>query len=78
MKKFKTPLRYPGGKSRATKILLDYIPQKYDAYTEGFLGGGSMAIALTKANPNLKVTVSDLYTPLYAFWLTLRDLGPTL
>jgi len=78
MKKFKTPLRYPGGKSRATKILLDYIPEKYDAYTEGFLGGGSMAIALTKANPNLKVTVSDLYTPLYAFWLTLRDLGPTL
>ena len=47
MKKFKTPLRYPGGKSRATKILLDYIPRKFDYYVEPFIGGGSMAIALT-------------------------------
>lgn len=77
-KKFKTPLRYPGGKSRATKILLEYIPEKYDAYTEGFLGGGSMAIAMTRKNPDLKVTVSDLYTPLYAFWTVLRDVGPQL
>ena len=77
-KKFKTPLRYPGGKSRATKFLLDYIPEKFDAYTEGFLGGGSMAIALARRNPSLKITVSDLYYPLYCFWLTLRDEGPRL
>lgn len=77
-KKFKTPLRYPGGKSRATKILMDYIPEKYDRYTEGFLGGGSMAIAMTRKNPDLKVTVSDLYVPLYAFWMALRDLGPQM
>ncbi len=77
-KRFKTPLRYPGGKSRATKILLDYIPSNYEHYTEGFLGGGSMAIALTRTNPDLEVTVSDLYTPLYRFWLVLRDIGPQL
>lgn len=78
MKKYKTPLRYPGGKSRATKFLWDYIPEKYDSYVEPFLGGGSMAIAVTKANPDMNVVVSDLYYPLYAFWIVLRDLGPTL
>mgnify|MGYP001163812866 FL=1 len=78
MKKFKTPLRYPGGKSRATKVLLEYVPLKYDYYVEPFIGGGSMAIALTKIRPNLKVTINDLYFPVYAFWTALRDVGPQM
>ena len=78
MKKFKTPLRYPGGKSRATKILLDYIPRKFDYYVEPFIGGGSMAIALTKQRPDLKVVINDLYYPVFAFWTALRDAGPQM
>ena len=78
MKKFKTPLRYPGGKSRATKILLDYIPNQFDYYVEPFIGGGSMAIALTKQRPDLKVVINDLYYPVYAFWTALRDAGPQM
>ena len=78
MKKFKTPLRYPGGKSRATKVLLEYVPLKYDYYVAPFIGGGSMAIALTKIRPNLKVTINDLYFPVYAFWTALRDVGPQM
>ena len=78
MKRFKTPLRYPGGKSRATKILLEYIPERYCRYVEPFIGGGSMAIALQKARPDLQITINDLYTPLYAFWKTLQDDGPAL
>lgn len=78
MKRFKTPLRYPGGKSRATKILLEYIPERYNRYVEPFIGGGSMALALQKARPDLQITINDLYTPLYAFWKTLQDDGPAL
>jgi DNA adenine methylase len=78
MKKYKTPLRYPGGKSRATKILLEYIPERYCRYVEPFIGGGSMAIAMQKARPDLQITINDLYTPLYAFWMILRDEGPKL
>ena len=78
MKKFKTPLRYPGGKSRATKILLDYIPSNFDYYVEPFIGGGSMAIALTKQRPDLKVVINDLYYPVFAFWTALRDAGPQM
>ena len=37
----KTPLRYPGGKSRAIKKMAPYFPNlgEYDEYREPFLGG---------------------------------------
>ena len=37
----KSPLRYPGGKSRAIKFLKDYFPKDFMEYREPFFGGGS-------------------------------------
>jgi len=74
----KTPLRYPGGKSRATKFLKDYLPRHFKEYREPFLGGGSMAIYVTKKYPDANVWVNDLYYNLYNFWKQLRDQGPRL
>lgn len=75
MKALKTPLRYPGGKSRATTKMDQYLPdlREYDEYREPFLGGGSVAIHLTKKYPNMKVWVNDLYEPLVNFWKVLQD-----
>ena len=77
MKSLKTPLRYPGGKSRACNKLDVYIPdlRDYKEYREPFLGGGSVAIHITKKYPNLDVWVNDLYEPLYNFWRVLQDDG---
>ena len=75
MKSLKTPLRYPGGKSRATKYLLPRFPQDIKEYRETFLGGGSVAIAFSKENPDTPVWVNDLYEPLYNFWRVLQDDG---
>ena len=77
MKSLKTPLRYPGGKSRACTKLDQYIPNLdgYKEYREPFLGGGSVAIHITKKYPHLDVWVNDLYEPLYNFWCELRDNG---
>jgi DNA adenine methylase len=36
----KSPLRYPGGKSRAVDLILKIIPDLKE-YREPFLGGGS-------------------------------------
>ena len=71
----KTPLRYPGGKSRALTKLLKYLPeQKITEYREMFLGGGSVALEMTKRLPNdVPIWVNDLYGPLYNFWIILRD-----
>lgn len=74
----KTPLRYPGGKSRAVPKLCQWLPAEITEYREPFLGGGSMAIEITKRYPNLSIWVNDLYEPLYLFWLALRDDGDYL
>ena len=80
MKSLKTPLRYPGGKSRACTKLDTYIPdlREYTEYREPFLGGGSVAIHITKKYPHLQVWVNDLYEPLVNFWKTLQDDGYAL
>ena len=80
MKSYKTPLRYPGGKSRACVKMDQYIPDLRDfkEYREPFLGGGSVAIHITKKYPNLNVWVNDLYEPLVNFWKTLQDDGHAL
>ena len=77
MATLKTPLRYPGGKSRAVPKLLQWLPSReITEYREPFLGGGSMAIEMTKRLPEeVPIWVNDLYEPLYNFWVQLRDNG---
>ena len=80
MKSLKTPLRYPGGKSRACEKMGPYFPdlRNYDEFREPFLGGGSVAIYITKKYPNLKIWVNDLYEPLVNFWQHLQMFGTDL
>ena len=75
--KLKTPLRYPGGKSRAVKKIYPYLPElsMYDTYKECFLGGGSMALWVTQQFPGVDVEVCDLYEPLINFWKELQKNG---
>ena len=75
MKSLKTPLRYPGGKSRAITKMAQFLPDmnKYREYREPFLGGGSVALYMTKTYPHLEVWVNDLYEPLANFWQQLQD-----
>ena len=77
-KSLKTPLRYPGGKSKAIKTLSKWYPKNISEYREPFIGGGSIAIDITKSNPDISVWINDLYVPLYNFWIQLRDRGEEL
>ena len=80
LKSLKTPLRYPGGKSRALSKLFQYMPDLKDfrEYREPFLGGGSVALEVSKRYPHLNIVVNDLYEPLYNFWRELQDHGQAL
>jgi len=80
VKSYKTPLRYPGGKSRACTKMDQYFPdlRDYVEFREPFLGGGSVAIHISKKYPHLKITVNDLYEPLINFWLQLQESGKEL
>jgi DNA adenine methylase len=57
-----------------------YFPdlRNYDEFREPFLGGGSVAIYITKKYPNLDIWVNDLYEPLVNFWQQLQMFGSDL
>jgi DNA adenine methylase len=57
-----------------------YFPdlRNYDEFREPFLGGGSVAIHITKKYPYLDIWVNDLYEPLVNFWQQLQMFGPDL
>jgi DNA adenine methylase len=63
----KSPLRYPGGKSRAVGIISEIIPD-FDEFREPFLGGGSIFINIKQRFPKKKYWVNDLNSELYKFW----------
>ena len=69
----KSPLRYPGGKSRSVDLISTIIPD-FDEFREPFLGGGSIFIYAKQRFPNKKFWINDLYFELYKFWeMTQKD-----
>ncbi len=68
MQNIKSPLRYPGGKSRAVSQIAGYIPTDFSEYREPFLGGGSVFLYIRQKFPNMKFWINDLNYDLYCFW----------
>ena len=62
----KSPLRYPGGKSRAIKIISRYIPKDTTQICSPFFGGGSLEIHW--AQNGIRVYGYDSFGPLVDFW----------
>jgi len=61
-----SPLRYPGGKSKASKILIDFIPDDVTSLVSPFFGGGSFENFL--ALRGCSVRGFDFCGPLVDFW----------
>jgi DNA adenine methylase len=74
----KSPLRYPGGKSKAISQIIDYIPEYFTEYREPFIGGGSLFIYLKQKNPKLECWINDLNQDLYLFWVAVQQDNQTL
>ncbi|TAE60108.1 MAG: DNA adenine methylase [Nostocales cyanobacterium] len=72
----KSPLRYPGGKSRAIKQIAEHLPTNFTEFREPLVGGGSVFIYLKQTYPNLKIWINDLNRELYLFWyIAQKDLS---
>tara|TARA_A100001011_G_C14320645_1_gene850456 strand:+ start:8470 stop:9303 length:834 start_codon:yes stop_codon:yes gene_type:complete len=71
-KNLKSPLRYPGGKSKAVKNILPLVPY-FQEYREPFVGGGSIFLALKHKFPEKKFWINDIYIDLFSFWSKLKD-----
>lgn len=68
MNQIKSPLRYPGGKSKAIAQILPYLPKTFSEYREPFLGGGSLFVYLKQLYPQRQFWINDLNYDLYCFW----------
>lgn len=71
-----SPLRYPGGKTRACKIidniLLEYFDiTNFDTIISPFFGGGSFEFYLQNKY-GFKLIVNDIFIPLYNFWKQVK------
>jgi DNA adenine methylase len=72
MMKNKSPLRYPGGKTRAVRILTEHIQRNYperNIIISPFFGGGSLELSLSTS---FQVIGNDLFSPLIIFWKMVK------
>lgn len=75
----RSPLRYPGGKQRAAKTIVDILDQRLIANSKiaaPFFGGGSVELEL--ASRGHRVRGSDFFAPVAAFWQQLSSNKETL
>ena len=65
----KSPLRYPGGKTRAVDTLMKFIPDDCGELCSPFLGGGSFELALSEKG--VVIHGYDGFKPIVWFWQAL-------
>jgi DNA adenine methylase len=63
----RTPIRYAGGKSRAIKHIIKYIPKNVSKIISPFIGGGSLEVYLSNAMDK-KVIGYDIFNILINYW----------
>jgi len=68
----KSPLRYPGGKSKAIDSISKLIPE-FKEYREPFVGGGSIFVYLKQKFPSRTFWINDIYQNLYHFWNECKE-----
>jgi DNA adenine methylase len=71
---YKSPLRYPGGKSRAVERILAQIPATLREYREPFVGGGSVYFGVRSLfGTAIRCAINDLNPDVIYFWTAVRD-----
>jgi DNA adenine methylase len=71
----KSPLRYPGGKTRAVGILDMYVQQYFPnkrTLLSPFFGGGSFELYLK--DKGYAIFANDKFSPLYTFWIMAKQI----
>ena len=73
----KSPLRYPGGKSRAIAQMMPLVPN-FEEYREPMVGGGSLFLALKQKFPQRHYWINDINYELYCFWKIAQECADKL
>ncbi len=64
----KSPLRYPGGKSRGLLEIAARMPAQFSEYREPMVGGGSVFCYVRQQHPDASCWINDLNYDLVCFW----------
>ena len=74
MASIKSPLRYPGGKSRALKFLAPRISEGFEEFREPFVGGGAIFLHLASSYQTIeRLFISDINPELYIAYKTIQN-----
>ena len=76
MNKSASPLRYPGGKAKLTKLLHQVISKNFaqkPVYIEPFAGGAGAALNLLFNNSVEKIILNDADVRIYSFWKSVLE-----
>jgi DNA adenine methylase len=71
--KFRSPLRYPGGKQKAVTQIAKYLPSSANEYREPLVGGGSIYFYAKSINFAKNYWLNDAFTELVSFWQTVQN-----
>ncbi len=66
----RSPLRYPGGKTRGVNLITGFFPKDLKTILSPFFGGGSIELFL--AARGVQVLGYDIFLPLVEFWQCLQ------
>jgi DNA adenine methylase len=71
-----TPFRYPGAKNKLLPILMPYLDGillGHDTFSDAFVGGGSVLLAVASKYPTIQLFANDLDRGVYSFWSIVSD-----
>lgn len=71
-----TPLRYPGGKSQLTPVIVDILAHNnmlYGEYAEPFAGGAGIAMTLLLNDYVSGIYLNDIDPAIYSFWFSVLN-----
>jgi DNA adenine methylase len=71
MNRYKTPLRYPGGKQKLAPFIVEVLKENNLLgchYAEPYAGGAGVALELLIDNHVSHVHLNDSFYPVFAFW----------
>jgi DNA adenine methylase len=76
IRRYTTPLRYPGGKQRLTQFFLEILSSNRLVgrhYAEPYAGGAGVGIELLISGNASHVHLNDCSEHIYAFWKTVKE-----
>lgn len=71
--RFRSPLRYPGGKQKAIDQISKLLPPSAGEYREPMVGGGSVFLHARSINFARTYWINDKFRELVSFWRAVQD-----